>query len=71
MLTSIAGYYFYLMPKEVVAEGPTEEVILGTNQLNPNYAADSKGVTSIVETKDARATLVATFLERLNSPLQP
>ena len=71
MLTSIAGYYFYLMPKEVVAEGPTEEVILGTNQLNPNYAADSKGVTSIVETKDARATLVATFLERHNSPLQP
>jgi hypothetical protein len=68
MLTSIAGYYFYLMPKKAVAEGPTEEVILGTAQLaDPNL----KGVTSIVETKDARATLVATFLERHNSPLQP
>jgi len=73
MLTSIAGYYFYLMPKETVAEGPTEEVILGTTKSTFNHTADSdlRGVKSIVETEDARATLVATFLERYDSPLQP
>ena len=67
MLTSIAGYYFFLMPKKEIAEVPAEEVVLGTHTLD----TDLKGVTSIVETADARATLVATFLERYNSPLEP
>ena len=55
MLTSIAGYYFFLMPKKEIAEVPAEEVVLGTHTLD----TDLKGVTSIVETADARATLVA------------
>ena len=73
MLTSMAGYYFYLMPKKTVAETPTEEVILGTTQSAFNHEVESElnGVKSIVETEDARATLVASFLERYNSPLQP
>lgn len=70
MLTSMAGYYFYLMPKKTVAETPieTEEVILGTTSTAQDNKRD---VTSIVETQDARAILVANFLERYNSPLQP
>ncbi len=72
MLTSIAGYYFYLMPKKVATETPTEEVVLG-DQTNFDHSIDSElnGVKSIVETEDARATLVSSFLERHNSPLKP
>ena len=73
MLTSIAGYYFYLIPKQAVAEAPTEEVILSTTRSTFNHEVESElnGVKSIVETEDARATLVASFLERHSSPLQP
>jgi len=72
MLTSIAGYYFYLMPKKVAIENPSEEAILNTTGSSFNNSTeDISGIKSIVETGDARATLVATFLERYNSPLQP
>jgi len=73
MMTSIAGYYFYLMPKKTIAENPTEEIILSPTQSSFDHTAESdlKGVKSIVEREDARAELVAKFLERYNSPLQP
>ena len=72
MLTSIAGYYFYLMPKKVAIKNPSKEAILNTTGSSFNNSTeDLSGIKSIVETEDARATLVATFLERYNSPLQP
>lgn len=73
MLTSIAGYYFWLMPKPQLAQAQPEENILGATEsfFLPNQESDKAEVKSIVETDDARAELVAKFLERYNSPLTP
>lgn len=73
MMTSIAGYYFYLIPKKKVAQTQnSEDQMRVTTILNdqlPN--SQQNGDITIVETDDARAELVARFLERYNSPLQP
>lgn len=71
MLTSVATYVFWLTPKQQVAEAPQEEYVLGAQEQGKYSPDDEVGVKSIVETQDARAELVASFLERYNSPLTP
>lgn len=70
MLTSIAGYYVYLMPKKQVAQAQPkhEEAILSTATASQD---ENPGVKSIIETQDARAIIVTNFLKRYKSPLQP
>lgn len=73
MMTSIAAYQFFLMPKPELAEGESEENVLGATENSfQNFTdSDQAQVKSIVETDDARAELVARFLERYSSPLTP
>lgn len=73
MLTSISTYYFYLLPKEspsLEEDQAPQELVLG-DQIQAKNDTNDNRVKSIVETQDARAILVSSFLERYNSPLKP
>lgn len=49
--------------RDVPSPDPNEHIELKTGQV--------RGIETLVEVEDARATIVANFLERHNSPLQP
>ena len=72
ILTSLASYYFLqkfnLIPKkngEVLAEQQNSKFM---EELN---SSKRTGVESLAEIEDARAFIVARFLERYDSPLKP
>ncbi|HEX7018051.1 MAG TPA: hypothetical protein VF209_04055, partial [Patescibacteria group bacterium] len=73
ILTSIAGYhYWFLRQKTESTPTHTEATLLAPQAQTPTAAeGDVQGVTTLVETADARAEIVANFLERYDSPLQP
>lgn len=71
VMTAIAGYQFWLLPKTpALAEQYQPVLTIANTDSKPGEPA-VKGVQTIVETEDARAELVSRFLERYNSPLKP
>lgn len=71
LLTSSASLIFYNQYLEKVAQ---DESILPSSDSDlqiVNASGDVKGVESVIETQDAREIIVANFLERHNSPMQP
>lgn len=87
ILTGIAGLYFVeLLPEEsqnlVVSNvffnseakeefDQTTAPVLSDLPMNLDAQGEVKGVSSIIEVEDARAVIVARFLERHSSPLTP
>jgi len=74
MLTSIAGYEYLLMPKDEVEPDASSQQILGASrdrQLLSFLDESNSNTETIVAAHDARAEIVARFLERYNSPLTP
>lgn len=76
ILTSVAGYQTLILPKLVLPNQSGQQTVLGSSTqsfLSAEAAQNSNGhgVESVVATQDARAALVATFLERYRSPLEP
>lgn len=71
ILTSIAGWQFWhlISPDLQLAWSQTNKEVLAA-QDSPSEG-QVFGVSSISETEDARAQIVANFLERYDSPLQP
>lgn len=72
LLTTMAGWQtYYLAAQETLSEDSEDSVsqILAPNFLPPE--GQVKGVESVLETEDARAKIVASFLERHDSPLKP
>lgn len=75
LFTGIAGLQFYTQAKakqQLVALEPTEPEV-PTIFAPQSYSGEGQvqGVESVLETDDARAALVTSFLERHNSPLEP
>lgn len=73
ILTGVAGFQFgynqvdpdpELLQPIIIPETPT------TADLPPSEGA-VKGISSVVEEEDSRAVIVANFLERYNSPMEP
>jgi hypothetical protein len=72
IMTAIAGYEFWLLPKTPSLASKHEETVIAAAQSTPEQTNPGvKGVQTMVETEDARAELVSRFLERYNSPLKP
>lgn len=79
ILSSLAGFHLvYGLPIEPTTTSSDELVnpvaIAAATALNTgteNSVGSVKGVSTILEYDDSRATLVANFLERYKSPLQP
>ena len=73
LLTAIAAYQFWLLPKTpALADQHTKTMIaVAENESQSETDPAVKGVQTIVETEDARAEIVAKFLERHDSPLEP
>lgn len=71
ILTGVAGlqaYYLYTPPMTI--SQPTEVAPIYVPQDTPRNG-QIKGVESLIETTDGRALVVAEFLRRHNSPLEP
>lgn len=72
VLVGASAYSFYFLAQANGApsrfEGAQLQKIAAANPANQG---DSLLVTTIIESEDARAELVAKFLERHNSPMQP
>lgn len=77
VLTSLAGFHlvYSSQPKPLqVADEMLNPVAIATpteNEIVRNGEGDVQGVSTLVEIKDARAEIVANFLARYNSPLEP
>lgn len=73
VLSSLAGYYYvtHSTQKVAVVEQPSVAISAASEPNFPPSTGEVNGVTTIFEYEDSRATLVANFLERHNSPLQP
>lgn len=73
ILSAIAGYHYWFLQKTPSSLPPTPEVsFLAPQTLPPtDEEGEIQGVTTLVETEDARAEIVANFLERYDSPLKP
>lgn len=63
-----AGQFYQLANQQV-----SWQLLTGkrTNLATDSITATQSGVTSILESEDGRAKIVANFLERYNSPLKP
>lgn len=70
ILTSIASIEYNTARKQAQV---TQPAVLGAVRITAPLESGTKpaGVDTIIETADARAELVANFLERHNSPLTP
>jgi hypothetical protein len=75
ILSGVAGYQTYYQAK---AQNPELALETEDELLTPVFVAQGlpengqvKGVETVLETEDARAAIVANFLERHDSPLQP
>lgn len=73
MLTGIAAFHFFLMHQSSTPQAPIAQKQLEANKLAQVVSGDPavQGVQSVVESQDARAAIVASFLQRYNSPLKP
>ncbi len=74
-LTSIASVQFYQNHADEILPKPTyEHSVLISSAYEPNTGTSEERplqIDSVMETGDARAQIVANFLERYNSPLKP
>lgn len=68
---SVASIHFFSLKKSF-------NFLAKADQMNPEQSTEQiadlgevKGIQTIIDSQDARVTLVANFLERYNSPLQP
>jgi len=73
VLTGTAGISFFYLTEEAkeIAQNQEPEVQIsspGDDQVEPG---EVKGVETVVEAKDSRPEIVANFLERYKSPLEP
>lgn len=73
ILSAVAGYQYWYLRPAAPAVKPTQEATLLAPQAPPVITEEGEvqGVTTVVETEDARAEIVANFLERYDSPLKP
>lgn len=77
VLSTSAAIHFYTKPDLVQAE--TEDVLVTADEVISGLAATEvqpesgvvQGIETTIEVEDARASVVANFLERHNSPLEP
>lgn len=73
ILTSIAGFQFYNLASAVDERDDLQQSVVITSSLDPvridNSSAGS--IEAVMEAGDARPQIVANFLERHRSPLQP
>lgn len=73
-LTSIASLQFYSDHADELLPRPTYEhgVVISSSLASDSQSSEiDREMSSIMETEDARAQIVANFLERHASPLQP
>lgn len=72
ILTSVAGIQFFSLT-ETLTQDPelTQTVVLSSSFEPVRIDSDTAGLEAIIEAGDARAQIVANFLERHNSPLHP
>ncbi len=75
MLTSVAAYNFYLIPKKLITESIPENSgdynILGYQKIEEGDNQKVLGIKSIVETGDARVEIITRFLDNYRSPMTP
>lgn len=71
ILTGSAGlHYYYASQAQTPLPAPTESAPILVPQEQPDNGR-VKGVESVIESTDSRALVVAEFLRRHDSPLQP
>ncbi len=63
-------YYFYFLPQNDLP-AKFEQIRTPKIQIAQESKSPSMLVTTVIESEDARAQLIAQFLERHNSPMQP
>lgn len=69
ILTGIATYHYVLIREDFRSKLAHNPVTVGSaGETNPGQV---QGMTSVIETDDARPQIVANFLQRYNSPLKP
>lgn len=73
ILTSIASIHFFYLTQDNQFKkiNHTKTVQISASKTNDNQDGSVAGVTTMVETEDGRAEIVAKFLKRYNSPLKP
>jgi hypothetical protein len=77
ILTSVGGVYvfdLYHFKSQVVADTASQVAVtptVATNAVSDVATGDVLGVGTVAELEDARPHIVANFLERHNSPMQP
>jgi hypothetical protein len=71
ILISTAGYNFYYLAKNHFKRPINSEQIAKNIQKNNQNKNSGQEVETVVEAEDARAQLLANFLERYKSPMKP
>lgn len=71
-MTSIAGIAFVGFPNAEDGENAIQQEVVSGSSLEPvRIDNEGAGLAAVMEAGDARAQIVANFLERHGSPLQP
>lgn len=72
ILTGIATYHYLILRSTASSQVADNAVTMGTAGGDENTQNGKvQGMTSIIETDDARPQIVANFLQRYDSPLKP
>ena len=71
LITAAYSYLNTYQQQDGQLKSPLTSQVLEKQQAAEAAATSSQVVSSIVETDDARSTLIANFLERYHSPIQP
>ena len=74
ILISAASIHFYSLKQQnnLISPSPDPTITSANTQTDLAFATgEVKGIESVIQTDDARAELVAKFLERYDSPLKP
>lgn len=73
ILLSIAGVYYYSQPHKTLFASNNQEQLAAADGTIPTTSSveNIQGVQTVVESDDARPVIVAEFLERHGSPMEP
>lgn len=72
ILTTVAGIQFYSLTETLAKKPELRQTVVLSSSFEPvRIDSDEAGMQAIIEAGDARAQIVANFLERHNSVLQP
>jgi hypothetical protein len=71
ILTGIATYHYLLVQTQLNDRLASSSVTMSSAGDDSDSTGQIKGMTSIIETDDARPQIVANFLQRYSSPLTP